>query len=709
MAANPFDSQLEPRIAPAAVGGDSLPVARPAGDSPHAPVYPARELPVLSLESNAPLPVLADPPKAKPAPASARRGKFWLDGNAILCACPDCRAPMTVRVWLMVADCWRCGASIELSEEQEREVERLLVERSVGSTRRVELAPRPPPPPAPVPPAARPRERVPIPPPVAARQASPVVFRREPWLVNLLNDTPAWLVSLLVHLIVFTLLALFTLQEQPAEEPFIVLSSSLARRRGEGDDAIRIPPDDRAQFDLPLPRKADLSDDRQRKALLAAAQDARELRLDGDTPNLPDLRTIKGRIGRADGYAAAVAARDPRLRVEVVTQEGGTTLTEAAVARGLRWLANHQNSDGSWSLAGFRRAGDCNCSGEGFYKDKAPGTALALLPFLGAGQTHLAGKYSGTVSRGVRWLIEHQAADGDLRAGASDKAMYAHGQATIVLCEAFAMTGDEKLRGPAQRALDFIALAQYDDGGWRYTPGPRKLQGDTSVVGWQLMALQSARAANLNVPAETWQRAGEFLDSVQHRDGALYSYQTDLGPTPAMTAEGLLCRMYLGWRKDRPGIVRGSRWLLDNHSPSAKEPNFYYWYYGTQVLHHYGGREWDEWNLHMRDVLVNSQETRGHVAGSWAPRDKYDRDGGRIYTTSLAICTLEVYYRHLPIFRRLELEDSSFPGSRLGTHYREAPASPGAPTRQSLGFVPSQAGAWDGEQRRGKNLPLLHR
>ena len=86
------------------------------------------------------------------------------------------------------------------------------------------------------------------------------------------------------------------------------------------------------------------------------------------------------------------------------------------------------------------------------------GTSLVLLPYLGAGQTHLTGRYKDAVSAGLRWLVQHQAPNGDLRAGSSgNSGMYAHGQATIVLCEAFAMTGDEELRVPAQKA---VALAQ---------------------------------------------------------------------------------------------------------------------------------------------------------------------------------------------------------------------------------------------------------
>jgi hypothetical protein len=477
----------------------------------------------------------------------------------------------------------------------------------------------------------------------------------------MIDDTPAWLISLLVHLVMLTLLGLWTAKnDRPPRGQFITLSTMLSREVKAGGDTLRIPPADLAQFDLPLPSRADLNDERQRKALLAAAQDARELRLDDEPANLPDVQSVKHRIGRTDGYAAAVAARDPRLRVEMVTKEGGTTLTEAAVARGLKWLANHQNDDGSWSLRGFRHAADCNCGGDGAFSTRSPGTALAMLPFLGAGQTHLAGKYKQTVSRGLKWLIENQGDDGDLRAGAGGiEGMYAHGQAAIVLCEAFAMTGDEVLRVPAQKAINFVVAAQYSDGGWRYRPRQDRGNnqfGDTSVFGWQLMALQSARSASLTVPEPTWDLADGYLDRVQHRDGALYAYLRDQSPTPAMTAEALLCRVYLGWTKERPPLARGVRWLSENHLPTADATNIYYWYYATQVMHHFGGPEWNEWNLRMRDVLVKSQETRGHAAGSWTPRgDKADA-GGRIYMTALAVCTLEVYYRHLPIFRQIELE-----------------------------------------------------
>ena len=123
-----------------------------------------------------------------------------------------------------------------------------------------------------------------------------------------------------------------------------------------------------------------------------------------------------------------------------------------------------------------------------------------------------------------------------------------------------------------------------------------------------------------------------------------------------MTAEALLCRMYMGWTKEFPGLVQGVDYLTREHMPKRRSSNFYYWYYATQVLHHYGGKQWKKWNRQMRDILVELQEKRGHEAGSWEPRGPHGSQGGRLYATALAVCSLEVYYRHTPIFRQIDLD-----------------------------------------------------
>src|SRR5437879_5183819 len=156
---------------------------------------------------------------AEPPATIGASGKFWLDGNVIFCACPDCRAPMSVRIWLLLADCWRCGASIELTEDEEREVKRLLDEHL--PEKRDEQGPPPP-----VQPAAAAAVEIPAVPQARAGE-TPTLQSADPWLQHLLNDTPAWLISLLVHLIVFTLLGLLTAKdERTPRGQFITLTTA---------------------------------------------------------------------------------------------------------------------------------------------------------------------------------------------------------------------------------------------------------------------------------------------------------------------------------------------------------------------------------------------------------------------------------------------------------------------------------------------------
>jgi hypothetical protein len=277
-------------------------------------------------------------------------------------------------------------------------------------------------------------------------------------------------------------------------------------------------------------------------------------------------------------------------------------------------------------------------------------TGLALLAFLGAGNTHKQGDYTKTVKGGLTYLISNMkvtSSGGDLRGGAGHHGMYSHGICSIALCEAYALSKDRDLKQPTQLAVDFIVNAQHAAGGWRYEPGQA---GDTSVVGWQIMALKSAKIAKLKVPSKTIGKATAFLNSVQAEGGALYGYDK-AGGGQATTAIGLLCRMYLGWTPKQQALVKGVD-TLGKWGPIPS--NSYYNYYGTQVLHHWGGEDWKKWNVVMREFLVKKQDKEGELAGSWNPEgDQWGKGyGGRLYTTCMSIMTLEVYYRHLPLYQR---------------------------------------------------------
>jgi hypothetical protein len=178
-----------------------------------------------------------------------------------------------------------------------------------------------------------------------------------------------------------------------------------------------------------------------------------------------------------------------------------------------------------------------------------------------------------------------------------------------------------------------------------------------SVTGWFVMALQSARMAGIEVPSHVFEKIEMFLDSVQRADpngydvGSRYAYRPTDGATLTLSAEGLLCRQYLGWPRDDPRLAAGVEYLLGN-LPEWDKRNVYYWYYATQVLHHMEGKPWRTWNEVMRKLLPERQITRGRERGSWDPRgDRWGDSGGRLYVTCLSIYTLEVYYRHLPLYR----------------------------------------------------------
>jgi hypothetical protein len=155
----------------------------------------------------------------------------------------------------------------------------------------------------------------------------------------------------------------------------------------------------------------------------------------------------------------------------------------------------------------------------------------------------------------------------------------------------------------------------------------------------------------------TFARTTNWLNSCMTIDGG-YGYQ---GPdkTPTMTAVGVLCRLYLGTGPRNTGIRSGVQYLMEKARPGAV-PSMYYYYYATQVLYHVGGSAWEEWNPRMRDFLIMRQDqgdTKGrpHLKGSWSPAwDVYGGAGGRLMTTSLAVLTLEVYYRHLPLRQQAE-------------------------------------------------------
>lgn len=350
---------------------------------------------------------------------------------------------------------------------------------------------------------------------------------------------------------------------------------------------------------------------------------------------------------------APYANRFGAQRQAAAAARGGSDATEKAVREGLAWLAAAQSADGRWDAdlhgAGVERSIDGrDRQGAGSRSDHGV-TGLALLSFLGAGNTHRFGQYADTVEKGIAFLVERQAADGSLAGDAEFfAALYCHGMATIALAETAAMTGDEALLQPLQRAIRHtLSMQNASTGGWRYAAGDT---GDTSQLGWQVMALKSGQLAGAGAHPQAEARAWSFLNTVSSgRFGGRASYRPGERASVAMTAEACLCRMLLGMQAENPAATEAMNQLAQAF-PDPSKPNAYTWYYATLASFHVGGSQWDRWNTRMQAAVLSLQrQDSGPLRGSWDPDPVWGGHGGRVYATALSVMTLEVYYRYLPM------------------------------------------------------------
>jgi len=476
-----------------------------------------------------------------------------------------------------------------------------------------------------------------------------------------MNQLIACGISMLVHIVALLSMALVVTQTPEKEKPREIVSTAaeaVEEFEEFSEQPIDQPVSDAPQSNEPVVPTTDVSvvPDVQVVAsadAIEAAPLAVELTDFGsETAPATDLASSMGAVGGTGGGFGGRANAS-----KIAAASGGGADTEQAVDRALKWIAMHQMPDGGWSFDLTKCPscqGQCSHSGEGMGKDRCGATAMALLPFLGRGYTHREGPYKAQVEQGIAFLAGLSIkGKGNVYQPGGGGNLYSQGLAGIALSESYAMTQDPRLQVPTQLALNFIMDAQDPrGGGWRYGP---KQPGDTSAVGWQLMALKSGNMAYLQVNPLTIKKAVEFLDSVQAEDGAFYGY-TDPGKGPGTTAVGLLCRMYLGWKKDHPGLQKGVAHLA-KLGPSK---DLYFNYYATQIMHHFEGDMWIAWNNKMKGLLLKNQARQGHEAGSFY--DGVDgghgaHSAGRLYCTALSTMILEVYYRHLPIYKNQSVDE----------------------------------------------------
>jgi hypothetical protein len=358
-------------------------------------------------------------------------------------------------------------------------------------------------------------------------------------------------------------------------------------------------------------------------------------------------------VGTGGGHGS-FGQRGKGGRVLMVKKHGGSKQSEGSVDLALKWLAYHQEADGHWDSAKY-----------GGREVDVGVTGLALLAFLGAGHTEKVGEYKNNVQRAVKWLISHQAANG--RIGIEGKldsyggGGYGAAISTLAISEAAGMANIKETKEAAQKAINYCTEIHQqgegsEKGAWRYNA---KSEPDTSVTGWFIMALKSAKVAGLQVNHASFEGAMKYLDAVEEKNAgqgdygpaSRYNYMKGKHHTRRTTAIGILARQFLGVQKEQ---LQSSCALMitENGTPakwSEHGTDMYYWYYGTLAMFQQGDDLWKKWNEDMKPTLIDNQCKQGDDAGSWPVIGVYSDAWGRVGQTALGALCLEVYYRYVKL------------------------------------------------------------
>lgn len=513
---------------------------------------------------------------------------------------------------------------------------------------------------------------------------------------------PPWFISIIGHVILLMVFALLFSVVPPRQKPIMIECTMVMEEEEVEEEEERFMEEVGVQEEIETETYVETD---QPEAAEMAEEDkpVDDPMLEPEAAPPSETGTLAAHLKEAP-VGARFNGRTPGGRKGLLGKYGGTKSTEDSVEMGLEWLARQQDKKngatrGSWSLAGPYSNG---LDGS---ENRIAATAMALLAFQGAGYTQHPpkltdadrksqkrktrvlkeikdlSKYRQLMTLGWNWLLKQQGPDGQFFPvdGLHNHKFYTHAQATIALCELYGMTKETRYRAPAQKAIEYLVSTQHDDGAWRYMPQKDEMS-DLSVTGWVLMALQSARMAGLDVPQTTLDGITRYLDANGESNSQTYYRYTvlEVYPSMTMTAEGMLCRQYLGWEQNDPRVEAALDRVLTEPVSFKGETDVYKWYYATQAMHHKEGRWWKEWNAVMRQELPSNQVRTGPERGSWSPKeDRFaDDQGGRLYMTCLSIYMLEVYYRHLPIYAKIFDENGKM---NLDAASDEAPAAAAAP------------------------------
>lgn len=320
---------------------------------------------------------------------------------------------------------------------------------------------------------------------------------------------------------------------------------------------------------------------------------------------------------------------------------------------GLNALVKMQRSTGSWKA---EDGGDVASS------------SLAILAFLGAGNTHRSGPHKDVVRKGLKWLKTLVDENGHVGREKAPPALHDRMLAAITMAEAYGMTRSGIWKDTAQRLAAGVVASQSENGGWAAYQGAKP---DALTTSWAMMAIKSAMVGGLfgdqGAPAEkAMQRGRAFLigltDANTGRVGFTVAGTLSVRPagtvdkfpphlTEEVTAAAMMARIFAGEDPKTPQLTQCTS-LLRGKLPRSdgQTANQLYWYFGSIAMFQVGGRPWISWNKAMKSEIAGSQTAEGEGSGTWKHRGPWTSASGNVAATALGTMCLEVYYRYARVF-----------------------------------------------------------
>jgi hypothetical protein len=335
--------------------------------------------------------------------------------------------------------------------------------------------------------------------------------------------------------------------------------------------------------------------------------------------------------------AAAAGLALPAAFARVAHAAKNDPKTEAAIEKGLKWVAKSQSSLGHWTAGGYPTAM----------------TALAGTALTASGSTTVQGPYSKNIRKAVDYLLGKLRPNGLIGDPASDnRYTYGHGFSMLFLSQVLGEEEDEERReeliDALTKASEFSGKAQTPAGGWGYVSakdGNNFDEGSTTIT--QVQGLRGCRNGGIVVAGEIIDKAKEYIYGCKNADGGIsYSSRNRGSSRPAITAAALAA-LYNAGDYDSKHVPEMLEFCKKNLQNLSEGPNsFGHWHYTylyySQVMYRQGNKEWDPFRDKLYGHIVKDQQTDGSWTGNIGP----------IYVTSCNLIMLQLDKAYLPIYQR---------------------------------------------------------